>query len=541
MKPRKACRVQWVLWICVVIVVAGCAGSKGSGERLSVNVGTASRAITVHRWQPCDFVFTGTAQSANPFTVAFSATVKGPERLEFKTMGFYDGQGAWKIRVSPTTEGAWSLVTQSDTPDLDGKTVRFNCVRKANPNVYGGLLVDREHPHHFVFEDGTRYFLMGYECDWLWALDMGRPDLKTTNAFLDKLAASGFNYILLNAYAHDTGWRKGKTGDDDFGPPPMYAWEGSNEKPDFSRFNLAYWQHYDKIVDAMYRRGIIAHIMIKVYNKMVHWPAKGSPEDDQFFRWVIARYAAYPNVHWDFSKESNNEKDLDYKLGRIRFVRDNDPYRRLITTHTDTQTFDAGSYNDVLDYRSDQIHGKWYQTELDHLKQHPWPVVNVELGYEYGPKGPNDVTYSGSTNPEENCRRAWEVCMAGGYGAYYYTYTAWDVIRPQDTPPGYAYYKHMREFFEGTGYWRMDPAPDLVSEGYCLAEPGQEYVVFLNKALPFSLRLEGCREPLKAQWYQPFTGNRKDAGNLVNGTAQLAPPSDWGSGPVALHVGTPGR
>jgi hypothetical protein len=473
--------------------------------------------------------------------VSFSATVKGPERQEFKTLGFYDGQGVWKIRVSPTSEGAWSLVTQSDVPDLDGKTARFNCVRNTNPNVHGGLLVDREHPHHFVFEDGTRYFLMGYECDWLWALDMGRPDLKILNAFLDKLAASGFNYIILNTYAHDTGWRKGKTGEDDFGPPPMYAWEGSNEKPDFGRFNPAYWQHYDKVIDAMYRRGIMAHVMIKVYNKMARWPAKGSPEDDQFFRWVMARYAAYPNVHWDFSKESQNEKDLNYKLDRVRFISQNDPYCRLITIHDDHKYVDAGDYNDVLDYRSDQIHGKWYETELDHLKQHDWPVVNVEFGYEYGPKGPKDVTYGGSTNPEENCRRAWEICMAGGYGAYYYTYTAWDVIRPQDTPPGYVYYKYLREFFEGTGYWRMEPAPALVSEGYCLAEPGYEYVVFLNKAQPFSLRLEGCREPLKAQWYQPFTGHRKGAGILANGTAQLTPPGDWGSGPVALHVGTPGR
>jgi hypothetical protein len=246
----------------------------------------------------------------NPFTVAFSATVMGPEGREFKTNGFYEGQGNWKIRISPTIKGHWSLVTQSDTPDLNGKTVRFNCVRNTHPNIHGGLLVDREHPHHFVFEDGTRYFMLGYECDWLWALDLGKPDLKTTDTFLDKLAASGFNCILLNAYAHDTGWRKGKTGGDDFGPPPMYAWEGSNDEPDFGRFNLAYWQHYDKVIDAMYQRGIMAHIMIKVYNKMVHWPAKGSAEDDQYFRWVIARYAAYPNVHWDFSKESNNEKDL---------------------------------------------------------------------------------------------------------------------------------------------------------------------------------------------------------------------------------------
>ena len=312
------------------------------------------------------------------FRSPFSAEVTGPGGVKLAVPGFYDGDGTWKVRVAPTVEGDWTLTTRSPVAALDNRRAAFVCVPHSLPTVHGGLNVDPKHPRHFVFEDGTRFFLSGYECDWLWALDATDPELKVVNRFLDKLAANGFNYILLNAYAQDTTWRKGKTADDDYGPPPLYAWEGSNDQPDHSRLNLAYWQHYDRIIDALYRRGMIAHVMIKVYNKMVHWPAQGSPEDDLFFRWLIARYSAYPNVHWDFSKESNNEKDLDYKLGRIRFIRDNDPYHRPITTHTDTQTFNAGSYNDVLDYRSDQTHSKWHATLLDHQKQHLWPVLNVE-------------------------------------------------------------------------------------------------------------------------------------------------------------------
>ena len=70
---------------------------------------------------------------------------------------------------------------------------------------------------------------------------------------------------------------------------------------------------------------MIAHMLIKVYNKMVNWPARGSAEDDQFFRWLIARYAAYPNLVWDFSKEAHNEKDLAYKQGRLRFLQGERP------------------------------------------------------------------------------------------------------------------------------------------------------------------------------------------------------------------------
>jgi Protein of unknown function (DUF4038)/Putative collagen-binding domain of a collagenase len=291
------------------------------------------------------------------------------------------------------------------------------------------------------------------------------------------------------------------------------------------------------VIEAMFRRGIVAHILMKVYNKQVNWPANGSAEDDLYFRWLIARYAAYPNVTWDLAKEAQYEKNPDYKTGRLRFIRTLDPYRRLLTVHDDRANYDKGAYDGLADYRSDQQHTEWRETMLAHLRQRNWPVINTEFGYEHGPLGLNDKTYSRAQSPEEVCRRAWEIIMAGGSVAYYYTYTAWDVIRPQDTPPGYTYFQHLREFFETTAYWQMQPVDGLSSAGYCLADPGREYIIFLNVTQPFTLKLEGLAQALRAEWYQPFTGKRQDAGNLDNGTAELKPPADWPAGPVALHVG----
>ena len=112
------------------------------------------------------------------------------------------------------------------------------------------------------------------------------------------------------------------------------------------------------------------------------------------------------------------------------------------------------------------------------------------------------------------------------------------MIRPEDTPPGYAYFKHLRDFFEATEFWALEPSDDLVSGGYCLAHRGTEYVVFQNQAQTFSLRLEGLSGPARAKWFNPFTGEYRDAGTPTNGTAQWTPPQAWGSGPVALHVST---
>jgi hypothetical protein len=317
----------------------------------------------------------------------------------------------------------------------------------------------------------------------------------------------------------------------------MYAWEGSNETPDHTRFNLAYWKHYDRMMNALHRRGLVAHVFMRVYNKAVKWPANNGPEDELFYRWLVARYGAYPNVIWDVSKEAQYEKDVDYKIGRLKYMRANLPSPRLLTVHDDRAVYDRGAYDEVADFRSDQQHKNWRDSMLDHRRRREWPVINTEYGYEHGPGGLKDRTYNQVQAPEEVCRRAWEVYTAGGSGVYYYTYTAWDVLRVDDTPPGYAYFKHLHDFLNRTSHWKLKPVDGLTSDGYCLADPGREYVVFLNKAAPFTLKLDGVSEPLKAEWCHPFTGERRDGGKLNGGTAELKPPAEWADVPVALHVG----
>ena len=499
---------------------------------------TAAGAIApdAPRWQPRDFSFTAQAQPPNPFMSSLAATVKGPAGQIFRVPGFFDGAGTWKIRVAPTAEGQWSLVTESDVKELDGQTAAFTCVRNPNLKVHGVLRVDKEHPHHFIFDDGTRFFMQGYEYDWLWALDMDQTGVPTVEQSLDLLARHGFNYVILNSYAHDTGWRKGKSNPDDFGPSLLYPWAGSNEQPDHRRMNLAYWQHYDRVMTALNERGIQAHMFIKVYNKQVKWPAASGAEEKMFWRWLVARYAAYPNLIWDFSKEAHNEKSLASKRDALTFIRETDPYHHLATVHDDDQANDSGAYDDLTHFRADQQHGKFHETILRQRARRAWPVANVEFGYEHGPAGLSDKTYNVVQTPEEVLRRAWEIAMAGGYIAYYYTYTAWDVIRPLAVPPGYAYFKHFGDFWRGTEYWKLEPSDQLVDRGWCLAQPGREYVAFQNQAQPFTLAIAGAKSPLQAEWFNPQSGRRTEAGFFSNGTASLTPPDDWGGAPLVLHL-----
>ncbi len=160
----------------------------------------------------------------------------------------------------------------------------------------------------------------------------------------------------------------------------------------------------------------------------------------------------------------------------------------------------------------------------------------AESGYEHGPGGLKDKTYGKSNTPQNVIDNIWNLQMSGVYNAYYYTYTAWDVIRDQDAPPGYGYIKLFAEFFSKTDYWKLKPDQALVSAGRCLASRGEEYVVYQSEAAPFTLDIPRLPKSPSVNWFQPLTGETIDAGKLTEGKNQMNPPASWGKAPVILHV-----
>ena len=280
--------------------------------------------VTLEQYRPHDFALSA-LPNANPFDVELRGDFTGPDGTHISVPGFYAGANQWKIRFSPTVPGHWSMITASPVAALNAHTeTDIECTRNSNPAIHGGLIVDPVNRHHFMYQDGTRYFLMGYEADWLWGADMKDPERKVMHHLIDQISARGFNHLLVNIYAHDTGWSKGHQNQWDYGPTEMYVFGGTNEHPDHTRLNTDFFDTYDGMMNALLEKGIVANIMIKVYNKMVNWPAPGSKDEERYFRYVTARYQAYPNVVWDVSKEAFNEPDKALEKRLIDLIRAHD-------------------------------------------------------------------------------------------------------------------------------------------------------------------------------------------------------------------------
>ncbi len=493
----------------------------------------------------------GAIRAANPYEVEFSASFVGPDGQALTIPGYYDGANGYVVRFSPTAEGEWRYVAHSPVAALDGVAGRVRCIPNDLAAVHGALRVDSAHPHHFIYEDGARCYLFGYEVNWLMMIDQSPSDLARIDAFLDSIAGVGFNLVTVNAYAHTCrGWlHADQERDPRYIKPSLAPWVGGNDAPDYAHFDLAFFRHYDRVMADLWRRGILAHIMIHVYNKQVNWPALGSADDERFWRYFVARYQVFCNVIWDTAKESYYQPP-EYIWSRIGRIRQLDGYRRLVTVHDANTPQNRDSEwsrkwydprkelsDDLADFVSDQIHQDQYADARRNYLAAQRPYVNIEYGYE---QGVDDLpTYNVKQDWREVLRRTWLATMGGAYPNYYYSNTAWNLFVPAPEPPGYAPHRLYYQFWQGARYWELAPDNACLGEEreglYARANPGREVVVWDEAGAGFTLTIAGAGDALRAEWFDPLTGERREAGLLTNGAHRLSPP--WGAGRWAvLHA-----
>ena len=262
-------------------------------------------SIQVDKWEVVDIRFS-TNKIEAPFETLFYARFTNPSGEQIEIPGFYNGDNQYIIRFSGNISGNWTYTTYSDLEEINnlkGSVLVSNTPYKKSR---GAITIDKINPQKFSYEDGTPYFLVAYEFDWLFALDYGEKNQKNTNQILDKLEENNYNQVVFNAYAYDIRWEKDKTTkpEHDFSKPKFFPFLGTNKIPDYSSLNIDFFKHLDNVIANLNNRNIVAHLMIYVWNKEVNWPNMYSLEDNRYFDYIIKRYQAYPNIIWDISKEA---------------------------------------------------------------------------------------------------------------------------------------------------------------------------------------------------------------------------------------------
>jgi hypothetical protein len=450
--------------------------------------------LEVLKWEVVDIPFKVNAKNIqNPFTVEFSAQLIGPGNTAMNIPGFYNGNGEWVIRLSLSVPGKWTYKTSSPLKELANKMGTLTVSSKAKVGDHGGIIVDPKNPKHFIYEDETPYFLLAYECDWLYALDYqndkGTPK---TDHFLDLLAGNGCTQIVMNLFTFDVSWPKDKKllehPDHDLGGPKgIFPFLGNNDNPDYSSLNVEFFKKFDRTISLMHDRGLASHLMIYVWNKLVNWPGMNTEADNLYFDYAVKRYQAFPNMVFDISKEAlaYGRADDNYIKERIERLQRLNAYKRLVTVH------DFGfckRFPDIVDFISMQ---SWSSTIYNltlttGIKYTDKPIFNIEHGgYE---ESPYQVWTGDFTDPEVCLRRNYHIVFGGAYSTYYWQGCSWNVLiynpfeqNESFIKPKFEYYKHMKDFFTKHDLSTLKPDPDKNGSAYCLSGNKEKYLFYVSK------------------------------------------------------------
>jgi hypothetical protein len=500
----------------------------------------------VPKWSTHEIALHASGSLANPYTdVSVSAVFTGPGGVAKSVAGFWDGKDAFKIRFTPTVQGVWSYQTRSTDPGLDGKTGSVNCVAPPE-GKHGFLRIDASHPYSFVWDDGTRCFMWGQTYYDVLQSALANDNWKTS---VDRSRAYGMNKLRLHVYAQHFYSKKEFNG-----YPDAQPYEGSSTSPDRDRLNIPYWRKLDELVGYLGSQGMVADLIIAnpyEKNRMFGTDA----QNDRFVKYVVSRYAAYPNVIWCLCNEWNyaatyggtypqDKADFD-RWGTI--VRKDDPWiaegasLRPLSVHQQTridfQFFGSAwpTYAIIqLGVRNDkfQYGDQWGNAGIVSNLGHSMPVVNDEYGY-LGELKPVHFTQP------QNRWTLWGIAAAGGYGS------AGDIRltpngkgNPEITgdwydAPEYGDLKRMIDFFttKNIEYWKMSSQNSLLTSGsrtYVLAETGRQYVVYAAAGGSFSVKL--AAGDYNAWRYDPRTGEETSLGVIAGGgphSFTMPDANDW--------------
>lgn len=422
--------------------------------------------------------------------------------------GFVHDEGRGVVRYALPLEGAWDYAVHAagETKCITEGTV--TAVVSSDTRYPIEVMPTKVRP---VFaQDDKPYFMSMYECNWLFALWM--KDEEAAKGFLKTIKEYRFNSIAMNLYAHACAWTKEDT-PGRLVPPPLFNWGGTNDSPDFTTINPEFYERFDGLMECMYELDLIAHLYLFVWNKGNSYPAKGSPEEAEYVSYVVRRYQAFPNIIWDYCKEAYLRYDKQHIREMMEIIRNEDAYGRLLTIHDDKIVQYDESFDHLIDFYTMQIHHDYFSKTLREVEKLKKPVFNEEYTYESG-KDITDKTFEVAHTYEAYMLSAWEVALAGSPICYYYTFTAWDVIRVEDRPQGYAGSAFLVNYFESFDWWNYTAAPEenlLVRTIIACAKhiDRDEFILLTDRCGRFSVVVDFDKYDIEGEWVDIYTGERK--------------------------------
>jgi len=473
------------------------------------------------QWGRFEVAFTNAKAYADPYRdVSLDATFTRPDGRTVRFWGFYDGGQVWRLRFRPDLPGTWRYEAVFSDGTAAGSG-RFTC---AKGNLPGPIAVHPANPVWFGRRDGDAVLIRGFHVgDRFFAANWGDA---ARAAFLDWVQAQGYNtlscashYLNRDAKGRGRGW----------------------DTPRLWPLNAGEFARLEAMLDELVRRDLIVYPFAGFFGRQSNFPQE--PADQLLYiRYAYARLGAYPNLLLNVAGPEPLLRESPYlqreqvnRLGAA--IQAINVFAKPLSVHNRTG-HDEFRDEPWLTYGTLQgpktVNRAWMGRQLLASHHAEKPLLAQEtlwsgntyhiraIGRDYSDDdlrknafvihfsaaalvfadnaGDSSSGFTGSldpkdarTNRHDAVKRAWDLCAALPFG-------------------------------------HLKPRPDLVqgAHAHCLALPGCEYLVYLERSEPVSVNIEGG--PYRVTWHDTRRPYPRHDGGLTSDAKNLTPPpggDDW--------------
>lgn len=476
-------------------------------------------ARQVGRWDRFEIAVSNNRRYADAYRdVTLDVTYTKPDGTTVSFWGFYDGGQTWRMRFLPDQLGRWKYAAKFSDGSA-GTSGAFECVRSDLP---GMIAQDEINPQWFGFKGGNHILIRSFHAgDRFFARNW--PD-SNRKAFLDWAQGQGYNtlsiashYLNRDADGRGRGW----------------------ETPALWPLNAAEYQRMEALLDDLARRRFIVFPFAGFLGRLSNFPREPK-EQELYLRYTLARLGAYWNVMLNVAGPEPTLKGHPYlteeqinQAGAL--IRRLDPFGHLLSIHMPTgdnphrdqawldyvilqgpKTADLRAFSEGLLRNHHPRKPLYAQESL-------W-TGNVNFVRRFGGRDFTDDELRKNAYVLQMSAAALNFADNRGDSSTGFTGSLDLKDRAQ---PRHDIVKRVWDYFETVPFYRLSPRQDLVTNGFCLAEEGKEYLVYLPAGGAVSVKVEPGAYAV--EWVNARDTKDRRSGRLIETGAQLSAPDgdDW--------------
>lgn len=468
----------------------------------------------VGQWDRFEAVIHNEKKYRDPYTnVELNVVFTRPDNTEIRFWGFYDGDDVWKIRCMPDMTGLWNFEAafSDGTECFSGS---FNCIPS---NIPGMISRDETNPLWFGFKGGKHVLIRSFHVgDRFFAEnwpDSGRKE------FIDWARKQGYN--MFSIASHYLNRKQAGRG---------LGWK----TPELWPLNADEYRKMENILDMLAEQNIMVFPFAGFFGRASDYPTNHTDQIN-YIKYTLARLSSYWNIVFNVAGPEPVHDTVSYmtleevrRLGTI--ISDNNVFGHLITVHNQPgddiykdeefttfstlqgpKTVDRSLLSNVL--LSNHLPSKplfaqetlWPGNVVGHpkyteddIRKNAYVIMMSAAALNFADmNGDSSSGFSGTLSLKDKVQFRHDIVKK-----------VWD-------------------FFESIPFYKLSPCQHLVNIGYCLAEPGNQYLVYLENGGTVNIAVENGN--YSVEWINARDTSERFLGGYTSTGSGLSSPdsNDW--------------